>query len=332
MKYLLDIGMTGKRNHKPTLRDINIAIDSLDANKNNPFIQLEPSEAIENTIYIQVLCYNKSSNDTNHYVIEIHLHINNGCKQYKYNTVDKNEVKDIFRDYFISQQPPNYSSWEDITDRAINQKKYSNTFFVYKLAKDYYRNNKDIHNCYSYCHGNLIDGLLIFQTIAEAIILLKDIVNMSNQQGDIYFSENRKNVFIDIKIPIIWKEIKIYRIKGLLSNDKIHISCYDQNNNHIISDISPITNLERLLACFMLIFAEKILSDEQYLYIAMDYFFTPNEDKFKRVYSFFMDKPKYLSYFITYEADDSFDLSKFLAFSSIYEIFKINKMNEPESI
>jgi len=192
MKYLLDIGMTGKKNHKPTLRDINIAIDSLDTIKNNPFIRLESSEAIENIIYIQVLCYNKSSNNINLFAIEVHIHINNGCKQYKYITADKNEVKDIFRNYFISQQPPNYSSWEDITDRAINQKKYSNTFFVYELVKNYYRNNKNIHNCYGYCHGNIVDGFLIFQTIAEAIVLLKDVVNTSNQLGDIYFSDNKK--------------------------------------------------------------------------------------------------------------------------------------------
>jgi len=73
MKYLLVIGTTGKQNNKPTLRDINIAIDSLDANNSNPFIILEPSEAIENTNYIQVLYYSKVNNDTNHYLIEIQI-------------------------------------------------------------------------------------------------------------------------------------------------------------------------------------------------------------------------------------------------------------------
>jgi hypothetical protein len=328
MKYLLDIGMTGEKNHKPTLRDINIAIDSLDTNKNNPFIRLESSEAIENIIYIQVLCYNKSSNNINLFAIEVHIHINNGCKQYKYITADKNEVKDIFRNYFISQKPPNYNSWEDITDNAINQKKYSDTFFVYELAKNYCRNKNEIVNCYGYCHGSIVNGIPIFQSIAEAIVLIKDMVNTSNQQGDIYYSENRKNIILDIKIPTNWKEIKVSRIKGLLSNDKIHISCYDHNNNHIISEVSPLTELERLLACFILIFAEKILSNEGYLYITMDYFFAPNEDKFKNIYSILLDKPKYISYFITYEDDNSFDLSNFIAFSSLYEIFKTNKIDE----
>jgi hypothetical protein len=328
MKYLLVIGMTEKRNNKPTLRDINIAMDSLDANNSNPFIILEPSEAIENTNYIQVLCYSKANNDTNRYLIEIQINEEKRFKQYKYSTTDKIEIKDILKDYFLSQKLPKYDSWEEITDKVINQKKYSDTFFVYKLAKDYYRNNKEIYNCYGYCHGNIVDGIPIFQTIAEAIVLLKDVVKMSNQQGDIYFSENRKNVFLDIKIPANWKEIKISRIIGLLSNDRIHISCHDHNNNHIISDVSPITTLERLLACFMLIFAEKILSDEQYLYIALDFFFTPTEDKFKKAYSVFLDKPKHLSYFITYEDDESFDLSNFASFSSIYEIFKANKINE----
>jgi hypothetical protein len=77
----------------------------------------------------------------------------------------------------------------------------------------------------------------------------------------------------------------------------------------------------------LLIFSEKILSDEQYLYMAMDYFFTPNKDKFKKIYSVFLDRPKHLSYFITYQDDDSFDLSNFTEFSSMYETFKINKTN-----
>jgi len=121
---------------------------------------------------------------------------------------------------------------------------------------------------------------------------------------------------------------KISRIRGFLKNDKIYISCYDNKNIHIISDVSPLTDLERLLGCFMLIFAEKILSDEQYLYMAMDYFFSPDENNFKKVYSVFLDKPKHLSYFITYENDDSFDLTNFTAFSSIYGIFKTNKKKE----
>jgi hypothetical protein len=328
VKYLLVIGMTRKRKCKPTLRDINIAIDSLDANSDNPFIILEPSEAIENTNFIQVLCHSKANNDINHYLIEIQKNEEKGFRQYKYITTSKIEVRNIFKDYFLSQKSPIYDSWEEITDKVINQKKYSDMFFVYELAKDYYRNDKEIYNCYGYCHGNIVDGIPVFQAIAEAIILLKDVVNSSNQQGDIYFSENKRNIFLDIKIPANWKEIKISGIRGLLSNDKIDISCLDYNNNHIISDVSPITTLERLLACFMLIFAEKILSDEQYLYMALDFFFLPTEDKFKKVYSVFLDKPKHLSYFITYEDDDSFDLSNFTAFSSIYEIFKTNKINE----
>jgi len=332
MKYLLVVGMTGKRNHKPTLRDINIAIDSLDTNNSDPFIILEPSEAIENTNFIQVLCYNEYNNEINHYLIEIQINEEKGFKQYKYKTLDKSEVKDIFKDYFLSQKPPKYDSWEDITDNVKNQKKYSDMFFVYELAKDYCRSNKEISNCYGYCHGSIMDGIPVFQTIAEAIILLKDVVNASNKQGDIYFSENKKNIFLDIKIPANWKEIKISRIKGLLSNNWIDISCYDNNNNHIISDVSPLTDLERLLACFMLIIAKKILSDEEYLYMVMDYFFEPNEDKFKTIYSLSIDKPKHLSYFITYKDDDSFDLSNFTAFSSIYEIFKVNKINEKRAL
>jgi len=329
MRYKLVIGMARNTNYNPTLRDINIAIDSLDTNDSNPFIILEPSDAIENTNFIQLFYYTESKNDSNQYLIETQINKEKGFIQYKYVTSNKTEVKEMFKDYFILQKPPKYDSWEEITDRVVNQNKYSDTFFVYDLAKNYIRNNnKKIFNCYNYCHTSIVDGITIYKSIAEAIILLKDVINLSSKQGDIYYSENRKKIFLDIKIPVNWKEIKISRINGLLSNDKIHISCLDNDNNYIISDVSPLTEHERLLACFMLIFTEKILSDEKYLYMAMDYFFTPNEDKFKEIYSFFLDKPKYLSYFVTYENNDDFDVSNFKAFSSEYEIFKTNKENK----
>jgi hypothetical protein len=318
--------MTREKNYKPTLRDINIAIDALDANNTDPFIILEPSETIENTNFIQVLYYSEFNNDKNHYLLETQIGGKEDFKQYKYITSNKTEVKNIFGDYFLSQKAPKFDLWENITDEVKNEKRRSNIFFIYELAKDYYRNGKEIFNCYGYNHGNTVNRVPLLQSIAEAIVLLKDVVNSPNKQSDIYFTENRKRIIIDIKIPSNWKMIGIHRIKGLLSKGKIYISCYDNENNHIISDISPLPYLERLLACFMLIFAEKILSDEQYLFMVMDYFLMHSKDKFMDIYLAFMNNPKSLSYYVIYEDDNSLDMSNYLTFSSLYENFKINKL------
>jgi len=327
MKYKLIVGMAKKTNDKPTLRDINVAIDALDADDTDPFIVLEPSETIENTNFIQVLYFYEDEDDTYKYLIEVQKKEVNGFTQYKYYTCDRAEVKEIFKDYFLLQKSPDYTSWEDITEDVINQIKHSDTFFLYELAKSYCRDNKELINCYGYCHGNMANGIPVFQSIAEAIILLKDIINSSNEQGDVYFTEDRKRIYIDCQIPHTWGTIKICRFKGLLSGGKIHISCYGSENKHIVSNVSPLHDLERLLVCFVLIFAEKFLNDEKYFYTVMDYFFTPDKDKFIEIYSVLLDKPKQLSYFVSYEDCDSFNLSNYTAFSPMYENYKENKMN-----
>jgi hypothetical protein len=46
MNFKLTLGMSNSINLKPTLRDINKAIDLLDADTSDPFIILEPSKKI----------------------------------------------------------------------------------------------------------------------------------------------------------------------------------------------------------------------------------------------------------------------------------------------
>ena len=91
MNYTLIVGMTSERNAKPTLRDINIAIDALDADNSNPFIVLvlESSEDINNSTYMQVLKYNNYNEMQTGYRIEIHIGAQNSFKHYKYTTEKK---------------------------------------------------------------------------------------------------------------------------------------------------------------------------------------------------------------------------------------------------
>jgi hypothetical protein len=93
--------MKNDKNKKPTLRDINIAIDTLDENDSTPFIILELTETVENTNFIKVLYYSEFNNDKNHYLIETRTDKEEDFKQYKNITSNKTEVKDIFREYFL---------------------------------------------------------------------------------------------------------------------------------------------------------------------------------------------------------------------------------------
>jgi len=331
MKYSLVVGMAKATNGKPSLRDINIAIDTLDVNADNPFIILDPSEPIDNSNFVQVVYYCERYNDVNIYQTEIQFAEGKKFRQYKYVTINKLEVKEIFKNYFLFQKIPNLDLWKDITDEVVNEKKRRDYFFIYELAKNYYRDSKDIFNCYGYYHGDRINNdIELLQSISEAIVLIKDIVTGGSPHGDIYYANDGKKIYMDITIPNIWKGKieKVSRIKGFLEGENIFISCCDSDNSHIISNVSPLPDLERLLASFMLLFAERILSDDKYLYVAMNYFFTPVEEKFRDTYSAFMNNPKRLSYYIAYEDDDDFNLSGYTAFSSIYKNFGMNKMNE----
>jgi hypothetical protein len=325
MNYKLIVGMTGKTTTNPSLRDINNAIDSLNADNANPFLILECTEKANNMIFMQLLQYNDYESGVPKYRIEMQINDDNRFKQYKHITNNKAEIKIYFEEYFLHQKSPDISTWAEITEEIINHENISNTFYVYELAKEDSRNKK-LFDCYGLSHGDEIEGVVLYQNVAEAIILFKDILISKNNYGDIYFSNDKKRIYLDIRIPDNWKEtiIDVRRFSGLLSKNNIHISCYDSNNIFISSDISPLQNLDRLLVCFMLIFAEKLLSDDRQLYDAMDYFYKPNIEKFKKLYIELLSDHKYSSYFVTYEDGDIFDLKEYFSLSTFYENYKDN--------
>ena len=311
--------MTGKRKDKATLRDINIAIDSLDADKADPFIILESSEPINGTTFIQVLQYKDYDKMETCYSVEIQIGDKTDFKQYNYKTNKKAEIKKYFEDYFLYGKSPDIDSWTDITYEVKEHKNVSGIFFLYDLAKNYHRNNKKLFNCYGLYHGDNIAGVSVYQSIAEAIVLLKDIMLSNSNCGEIYYTEDKNRFFLNIVIPNNWKEkVKnVHRIKSLLLANKIFISCYDHNDIFIPFNISPLTKLERLLPCFILIFTEKLLSDDGFLYTVMDYFSEPNFEKFKKVYIDFMSQQKYQSYFVSYENGEDYNFNTFSPLSML---------------
>ncbi len=325
MNYKLTIGTTGKRNTKPTLRDINIAIDSLNADKADPFIILEPAKQ-NDTGYIQVLQFNDYNNMKTSYHFEIQIGDKTSFKQYEYITDNKAEIKRIFEEYFLYEKTPDVSSWTDITSEILEHKNTKGTFYLYDLAKKYHRDNKKLFNCYDLSHGDNIAESIVYQSVAEAIILFRDIMCSNGNCGEIYYMENGNRFFLDVVIPDIWKEIikEVKHFKSLLSKDKIYISCYDHNDIFIPSKVSPLTNLDRLLPCFILLVAEKMMSYDKFLYTAMDFFSEPNLEKFNNVYIDFLSQRKHSSYFVIYENDENYDHSKFSPLSELYKNFADN--------
>ena len=329
MNYKLKVGGTNEINTKPTLRDINIAIDSLNIDNADPFIVLESSEPINGTKYVQVLRYKDYDNMKTYYRCEMQIGDRNSFKQYKYITDNKAEIKKFFEDYFLYGKSPDINTWLDITVEILEHKNVHDVFYLYDLAKNYHRKKKKIYNCYDLSHGDNIATATAYQSVAEAIILFEDIMRSNGNYGEIYFTEDKIRFFIDIVVPDNWKETikEVYRVKALLRKDKISIACYDQGNNFIPSSISPLQRLERLLSCFILIFTEKLLSAETFLYTVMDYFFMPDFEKFENVYTDFLFQPKYNSYYVTYESDENYNLGGFTPLPKLYETIINNIQN-----
>jgi hypothetical protein len=158
MNFILKNGMTGKNNYKPSLRDINKAIDSLDPEALNPFVILEPSEEINGSKFIQVLCYYDSDIKTGSYRIEIQISDGDSFKQYKYFTPVKSEIKKYFEDYFINALSPDITHWTDFTAEVLNEKSMRDIFNVYDLAETHSRKDKKIFGGYNLYHSGIIKG------------------------------------------------------------------------------------------------------------------------------------------------------------------------------
>jgi len=144
--------------------------------------------------------------------------------------------------------------------------------------------------------------------------------------GEIYYTEDKNGIFFDIVIPDNWKETikEVDCVKAILDKNYISIACYDHGNNFIPSSVSPLPKLERLLLCFVLIFSEKLLSNEKFLYTAMDYFSIPTLEKFKDTYIDFLSEPKYTYYHVAYKDDYDEDLDGFSQLSLLYKNFIAN--------
>jgi len=81
------------------------------------FMTLSPSVLIKGSSFIQV--GSPSVKTENKMPVEIGFPKPNGVELYRYYTDNKDEVLQIFRDYYLKQEIPNYKKWNNVTKELI---------------------------------------------------------------------------------------------------------------------------------------------------------------------------------------------------------------------
>jgi hypothetical protein len=316
-------------NLHPTLRDINIAIDALDAEDDHPFIILEVPEKEPKNIFLQTIMYSDDENK-DCYNIEAQIGVENGYRQYGLHVEDKTKLKKYFEEYFLFGKFPDISTWTDITTDILMEENRCGEFDPLNIARSHYREDKKILNCYGLAHGAMIQNIRIVQPVAESILLLKDVLNLGNC-GDVYFNGDKNWIYINITIPEKWRGtiLHIKRFSGYITkNDILKISCYDHGNMFIQADIKPLEDTEKLLPLFILFFTKKMLRDDTSISNSFDYFVNPGFEKFKNIYIDFMKNMRTETFYVAYKNCDEFDFSRYTPLSGLLQNFRENVQRE----
>jgi len=104
----------------------------------------------------------------------------------------------------------------------------------------------------------------------------------------------------------------------------MQITSYNKENAFIKTNINPLSEYEKLLACILLVFVRYLITDENILFIAMNYFYTSEKNIFMDIYTSFVNNHKSSSYYISYIDADDFDHSNYLSLSELYHNFLDN--------
>jgi len=329
MSHKLLIGMKRKEIKNPSIRDINLAIDALDSEHENPFLVLESVNIGEEVRYIQVFYSNNYTNNELEYFMEFRSGTINEYKHYKKVLIEKMDVKKFFEDFLVKNKLPDPTNWKDITSEMQEYNNKHDYFNIFDVAKVNYRTAKEIINCHSIYHGAPLKETVVYQYIAEAIILAKTVLSTDNTWGEIYYTENKRQFYIDIQFPKEWQKFipDVFRIRGLLYDKMIQVGSYKKDDSFIETNVKPLHEYEKLLACLLLVFIKNVITDDNYFYTAMNYFITSENSIFEDLYTKFVEDNKSSRYLVGYVDGGDFDSSKYLPLSKLYKNFLENLNN-----
>ena len=144
------------------------------------------------------------------------------------------------------------------------------------------------------------------QAIGESITFLAQYISSltdGNSKGRILISENGSSVWIDLPIPIDWRENVIpdvcsYRAQKDNSS-LIKICSCDNEGNYIKSSSSDLAEHYKLLPVMLLLLAKTIYDDDEYAAMFMDFVSSPNASDFVTLHEDLYQKYKNDEYIIS---------------------------------
>ena len=112
-KIWLLLNVSGRRKAFPTFEDIEEGLRGL-TDSPDSFLVYKRFPILNGCIYLQSALPAKGYDDGLGYLVEIRLSKNEGFHQYRMRTTSIDEVIGIFADFYIMEQLPDVTAWEEI--------------------------------------------------------------------------------------------------------------------------------------------------------------------------------------------------------------------------
>lgn len=220
---------------------------------------------------------------------------------------------------------------------------------VYYEASSIYRpEEKAIFNGFGLKHNQIIDELipqeelppggiiLVTQTVAEAITLLADNLNMIGRMeegcGDLRWDDGKHSFFLELKVGSDWRKAnvinsKVYSYRATLAGERITICAYDQQEKAIASSMEFNRQFSKYIPIVAVMLAADMILDPSTKALVDELLETPSKGALARVYNRFCNRHKVDKFEVNY---DIISMGPFKDANSLKEAANLTPLKEPE--
>jgi len=333
----------------PTLRSLASAINALSPDQEDPVLTLFPSENIEGSTQLQLYVSKESPANNVEYQLTIMLEESDEEKCFRYSTDSKDEMQEIFYNYFTANKLPDFRKWTDDTEshqESMERFMQINIFkesyhIVRKNGKEIYKgfgfkHHSDVTQYYVHPNNQSADGTTsLCQPIGESIVLFATLLSGiikgdSNKIGDYSYNDDKSCFGLAISVPDDWhnagiidKNIVCY--KAYLDDHTIYFGAFGNDGVWIYDKIEPLESNYKLSPCFIILLAREMEINPDFSSLVQNFIESPAADVFVNIHEDFYQNHKNEDYYLDYGEVKAFDTSKFTTCSSTYDALRENR-------
>ena len=338
----------------PSLRSIASALHALSPDQDDPVLTLFPSENIEGSSYLQFQYSEDDNTGEKSLLLSVLIEkYNQEDRRYTYIAKDLDEVKEIFYNYFLSYKLPNLLHW---TDETENSKEYEKRTMVLNIFKESYQisrdNGNEIYKGFGFRHHSNVTQYYVHpnnqsstgttslcQPIGESLVLfsllLTSIINGQETFGDYFYNDQKERFYLKFNVPAGWHtagiiDKEIFGYKAYLEEDQILFGAYTREDTWIYDEMEPLTNLYKLLPCFVILLAREMELNSDFSLLVHNFIESPAADVFVNIHEDFYQNHKFDEYNLNYCQPPFFNPSKYTSCISTYEAIRENKKSIQE--